>query len=179
MTAKGAKEWFIVSTHSKFEENVREALQHRVRAYELEEQFGEILIPTEKVVEMRGGRRVVTTKQVYPGYVLVNMEMNPDTWQVVKNTDKVMGFVPPHKPQPMPLDEVERIREQMAEGGQAPKLRHKFRAGESVRIIHGPFNGFHGEVDEVDQARSRLKVMVTIFGRSTPVELEFLEVEKI
>ena len=174
-----AKEWFIVSTHSKFEESVKEALQHRARAYELDEKFGEILIPTEKVVEMRGGRKVITTKQVYPGYVLVHMEMNPDTWQVVKNTDKVMGFVPPHKPQPMPEEEIARIRSQMDDANQAPKLRHKFRTGESVRIIHGPFNGFHGEVDEVHPDRNRLKVMVTIFGRSTPVELEFLEVEKM
>lgn len=174
-----AREWFIVSTHSKFEEGVKEALRHRANAYGLGEQIGEILIPTEKVVEMRGGRRVVTTKQVYPGYVLVNMEMNADTWQVVKNTDKVMGFVPPHKPQPMPDEDVVRIREQMDDAGQAPKLRHTFHTGESVRIIHGPFNGFQGVVDEVQPDRNKLKVMVTIFGRSTPVELEFLEVEKV
>ena len=174
-----AKEWFIVSTHSKFEESVKEALEHRARAYELSAQIGEILIPTEKVVEMRGGRRVVTTKQGYPGYVLVNMEMNADTWQVVKNTEKVMGFVPPHKPQPMPDEEVVRIRSQMDDAGQAPKLKHTLHASESVRIIHGPFNGFQGIVDEVHPDRNKLKVMVTIFGRSTPVELEFLEVEKI
>ncbi len=174
-----AREWFIVSTHSKFEDSVKEALRHRATAYGLGDQIGEILIPTEKVVEMRGGRRVVTTKQVYPGYVLVNMEMNADTWQVVKNTDKVMGFVPPHKPQPMPDDEVLRIREQMDDASQAPKLRHTFQTGESVRIIHGPFNGFQGVVDEVQPDRNKVKVMVTIFGRSTPVELEFLEVEKV
>ncbi len=173
-----AREWYIVSTHSKFEESVRDNLRHRARAYGLSEMIGEILIPTEKVVEMRGGRRVVTTKQVYPGYVLIHMEMNPNTWQVVKNTDKVMGFVPPHKPQPMPEEDVTRIRAQMEDAAVAPKMRQKFRAGESVRIIHGPFNGFQGVVDAVDPERSRLKVMVTIFGRSTPVELEFLEVEK-
>lgn len=173
-----AREWYIVSTHSKFEENVRENLRYRAEAYEVSEQIGEILIPTEKVVEMRGGRRVVTTKQVYPGYVLIHMEMTPKTWQVVKNTDKVMGFVPPHKPQPMPEEEVTRIRSQMEDGSVAPKMRQSFRAGQPVRIIHGPFNGFQGVVDNVDPDRSRLKVMVTIFGRSTPVELEFLEVEK-
>ncbi len=173
-----AREWYIVSTHSKFEENVRDNLRHRARAYDVDDQIGEILIPTEKVVEMRGGRRVVTTKQVYPGYVLINMEMNADTWQVVKNTDKVMGFVPPHKPQPMPEEDVVRIRSQMEDASVAPKMRQSFQAGEAVRIIHGPFNGFQGVVDEVDLDRSRLKVMVTIFGRSTPVELEFLEVEK-
>ncbi len=172
-------EWFIVSTHSKFEEHVKESLVHRAKAYDLSEKFGDILIPTEKVVEMKGGRRVVTTKQVYPGYVLVNMEMNADTWQMVKNTDKVMGFVPPHKPQPMDTEEVERIRTQMKDDSERPKLKHTFEPGESVRIIHGPFSSFHGVVDEVQQERSRLKVMVTIFGRATPVELEFLEVEKI
>ena len=174
-----AREWFIVSTHSKFEEGVKEALMHRAKAYGLSDKFGDILIPTEKVVEMRGGKRVVTTKQVYPGYVLVNMELNPDTWQMVKNTDKAMGFVPPHKPQPMDEDDVARIRTQMEDASERPKLRHTFEAGESVRIIHGPFSSFHGVVDEVQQDRNRLKVMVTIFGRSTPVELEFLEVEKI
>ena len=173
-----AKEWFIVSTHSKFEESVREALQHRATAYGLGEQIGDIVIPTEKVVEMRGGRRVVITKQVYPGYVLVNMEMNADTWQVVKNTEKVMGFVPPHKPQPMPEEEVERILQEMEDDSQAPKMLQSFQVGESVRIIHGPFNGFQGVVDAVHPDRNKLKVMVTIFGRSTPVELEFLEVEK-
>ncbi len=173
-----AHEWFIVSTHSKFEENVKEALRHRAKAYGLERKIGEILIPTEKVVEMKGGRRVVQTRQVYPGYVLVNMELNPETWQVVKNTDKVMGFVPPHRPQPMPEEDVTRIRDQMQDAGQSPKVRHSFQAGDSVRIIDGPFNGFQGAVDEVQPERSTLKVMVTIFGRSTPVELEFLQVEK-
>ncbi len=173
-----AREWFIISTHSKFEENVKEALQHRAKAYGLEQQIGEILIPTEKVVEMKGGRRVVQTRQVYPGYVLINMELNPETWQIVKNTDKVMGFVPPDRPQPMPEEDVTRIRDQMQDAGQSPKVRHSFQTGDSVRIIDGPFNGFQGAVDEVQPERSTLKVMVTIFGRSTPVELEFLQVEK-
>jgi len=171
-------EWFIVSTHSKFEESVRDNLLHRAKAYGLQDAIDEILIPTEKVVEMKGGRRVVTTKQVYPGYVLVHMEMNPATWQVVKNTDKVMGFVPPHKPQPISEAEVEKIRAQMDDAVQQPKVRHRFTPGESVRIIDGPFNGFQGVVDDVHPERSTIKVVVTIFGRATPVELEFLQVEK-
>jgi len=174
-----AKEWYIVHTYSGFEKKVAESLRQRVQAYDLQDQIGEVLIPTEDVVEMKGGKKVVSPKRFFPGYVLVQMEMNDDTWHVVKNTPKVTGFVGAgQKPAPLTQEEVDQVIHQVTVAAEKPKPKYTFESGETVRIIDGPFSNFSGLVDEVNLDRNTLKVMVTIFGRSTPVELDFLQVEK-
>ena len=174
-----AKQWYIVHTYSGFEKKVAESLKQRVHAYGLEDEIGEVLIPTEDVVEMKGGKKVVSPKRFFPGYVLVQMEMNDNTWHVVKNTPKVTGFVGAgQKPAPLTQEEVDQVIHQVTVAAEKPKPKYIFEAGESVRIIDGPFSNFSGLVDEVNLDRNTLKVMVTIFGRSTPVELDFLQVEK-
>jgi transcription termination/antitermination protein NusG len=177
---QGEKKWYIVHTYSGFEKKVAEALQERVKAYELQGEIGEVLIPTEDVVEMRAGRKVVTSKRFFPGYILVEMNMSDHAWHVVKNTPKVTGFVGAGaKPTPLSKDEVEQILTQVKTAAEKPKPKYMFEKGEQVRINEGPFTSFNGVVDEVNLDRNTLKVMVTIFGRSTPVELDFLQVEKI
>lgn len=180
-----AKQWFIVHTYSGFEKKVAESLKQRVQAYGLEEQIGQILIPTEDVVEMKAGRKVVSPKRFFPGYVLVeiavseNGKMSDETWHLVKNTPKVTGFVGQgHQPVPLTQEEVDQVIHQVTVAAEKPKPKYIFERGETVRIIDGPFNNFSGVVDEVNLDRNTLKVMVTIFGRSTPVELDFLQVEK-
>src|SRR4029077_4538762 len=171
---------------------VAESLTERVKAYGLQNDIGEVLIPTEDVVEMRGGKKVVTAKRFFPGYILVEMHMSDHAWHVVKNTPKVTGFVGAGaKPTPLSKDEVEQILTQVQTGagkpirtkekggGENPKPKYMFEKGEQVRINEGPFTSFNGVVDDVNLDKNTLKVMVTIFGRSTPVELDFLQVEKI
>jgi transcriptional antiterminator NusG len=151
-----------------------------VQSYGLQERIGEILIPTEDVVEMRAGKKVVTSKRFFPGYILVEMDMTDDAWHVVKNTPKVTGFVGAGtKPTPLTKDEVDQILEQVKSAAEKPKPKYMFEKGEQVRINEGPFTSFNGVVDDVNLDKNTLKVMVTIFGRSTPVELDFLQVEKI
>ena len=174
-----AKQWYIVHTYSGFEKKVADSLKQRVQAFGLEEQIGEVLIPTEDVVEMKGGRKVVSPKRFFPGYVLVKMDMNDTTWHVVKNTPKVTGFVGAgHRPTALSQEEVDQVIEQVTVAAEKPKPKYTFETGEPVRIIDGPFSNFSGVVDEVNLDRNTLKVMVSIFGRSTPVELDFLQVEK-
>ena len=180
MTEVATKNWYIVHTYSGFEKKVAESLQQRVQSYGLQERIGEILIPTEDVVEMRGGKKVVTSKRFFPGYILVEMDMTDDAWHVVKNTPKVTGFVGAGtKPTPLTKDEVDQILEQVKSAAEKPKPKYMFEKGEQVRINEGPFTSFNGVVDDVNLDKNTLKVMVTIFGRSTPVELDFLQVEKI
>lgn len=175
-----AKHWYIVHTYSGFEKKVAESLQQRVQAYGPQEDIGEVLIPTEDVVEMRGGRKVVSSKRFFPGYLLVEMRMTDHAWHVVKNTPKVTGFVGAGaKPTPLSTAEVEQILQQVREGAEKPKPKYSFDKGDQVRINEGPFTSFNGTVDEVNFDKNTLKVMVTIFGRSTPVELDFLQVEKL
>ena len=177
---ESVKNWYIVHTYSGFENKVKESLEERVKAYNLEDKVGEVLIPTEDVVEMRGGKKVVTSKRFFPGYILVEMDMTDDAWHVVKNTPKVTGFVGAGaKPTPLSKDEVEQILQQVKTAAEKPKPKYMFEKGEQVRINEGPFTSFNGVVDEVNLDKNTLKVMVTIFGRSTPVELDFLQVEKI
>ena len=157
-----------------------ESLTERVKAYGLQDDIGEVLIPTEDVVEMRGGKKVVTAKRFFPGYILVEMQMSDHAWHVVKNTPKVTGFVGAGaKPTPLSKDEVEQILDQVRTAAEKPKPKYMFEKGEQVRINEGPFTSFNGVVDEVNLDKNTLKVMVTIFGRSTPVELDFFQVEKI
>jgi transcriptional antiterminator NusG len=174
------KQWYIVHTYSGFEKKVSESLRQRVQAYGVQDDIGDILIPTEDVVEMRGGRKVVTTKRFFPGYLLVEMAMSDNVWHIVRNTPKVTGFVGAgSKPTPLTREEVEQIVQQVTESAEKPKPKYSFEKGDQVRINEGPFSSFNGVVDEVNSDKSTLKVMVTIFGRSTPVELDFLQVEKL
>ena len=159
---------------------VAESLRQRVQAYGLQDEIGEILIPTEDVVEMRSGKKVVTPKRFFPGYILVEMNMSDHAWHVVKNTPKVTGFVGAgSKPTPLSKEEVVQILDQVKTAAEKPKPKYSFDKGDHVRINEGPFTSFNGVVDEVNLDKNTLKVMVTIFGRSTPVELDFLQVEKI
>ena len=174
------KHWYIVHTYSGYENKVRESLRQRADALGMAEAIGEVLIPTEDVVEMRDGNRVISKKKFFPGYVLINIELNDATWHVVKNTPKVTGFVgSATSPVPLTQEEVDRIINQVSVAAEKPKPKFQFQRGDSVRIIDGPFSNFQGMVDEVNNDRATVKVMVTIFGRSTPVELDFLKVEKL
>jgi transcriptional antiterminator NusG len=174
------KHWYIVHTYSGYENKVRDSLRQRADALGMSEAIGDVLIPTEDVVEMRDGNRVISKKKFFPGYVLINMELNDATWHVVKNTPKVTGFVgSATSPVPLTQEEVDRIINQVSVAAEKPKPKFQFQRGDSVRIIDGPFSNFSGSVEEVNNDRATLKVMVTIFGRSTPVELEFLKVEKL
>ncbi len=175
-----AKQWYIIHTYSGYENKVRDNLKQRVEVLGMTESIGEILIPTEDVVEMRDGARIISKKKFFPGYVLINMEMSDTTWHVVKNTPKVTGFVGAStKPTPLTQEEVDRIINQVSVAAEKPKPKFQVNRGDAVRIIDGPFSSFQGMVDEVNNDRATMKVMVTIFGRSTPVELDFLKVEKL
>ena len=180
MTGGSGKNWYIVHTYSGFEKKVAESPQQRVQAYGLQEDIGEVLIPTEDIVEKRGGREVKTARRFFPGYILVEMNMTDNAWHVVKNTPKVTGFVGAGaKPTPLTQEEVDQILTQVRTAAEKPKPKYTFDKGDDVRINEGPLTGFNGKVDEVNSDKNTLKVMVTIFGRSTPVELDFLQVEKL
>lgn len=175
-----AMRWYVIHTYSGYERKVKQSLEERIRTLELGDEVTELLIPTEDIVEMKGGKKVVTAKKFFPGYLLIRMEMSDQLWHVVKNTPRVTGFVGSgRKPIPLPQYEVDKIVNRMEESVEAPKPKFQFRADESVRIIDGPFTNFTGKVDEVDARRNTLKVMVSIFGRNTPVELDFFQVEKV
>ncbi|HLJ89147.1 MAG TPA: transcription termination/antitermination protein NusG [Candidatus Angelobacter sp.] len=172
--------WYIIHTYSGFEKKVKESLESRVQAFGLEEKIGKVLIPTEPVTEIRGGKKYTVERMFYPGYVLVQMDMDDHVWHVVKSTPRVTGFVGTgQQPTPLSPDEVNQIVYRVDTGRDKPKIRVKFERSETVRIIDGPFANFNGTVDEVNEDRETLKVMVTIFGRATPVELEFGQVEKV
>ncbi len=175
-----SKRWYVVHAYSGFEKAVMRALQERVELSGLQDQFGEVLVPAEEVVEMRAGQKRRSERKFFPGYVLVEMELNDDTWHLVKNTPRVMGFIGGKADKPAPLTEAEAnaILERVEEGGEKPTPKTLFEPGELVRVIDGPFNDFNGVVEEVNYEKSRLRVAVTIFGRSTPVELDFGQVEK-
>ena len=180
VTDDKTKHWYIIHTYSGFENKVRESLEQRVQAYGLQDEIGEVLIPTEVVVEKRGGRTVETSKRFFPGYILVEMHMSDHAWHVVKNTPKVTGFVggTANKPTPISQKEVDAILQQVQEGAEKPRPKVLFETGEAVRVKEGPFTDFHGNVEDVNYEKSKLKVSVSIFGRSTPVELDFSQVEK-
>jgi len=176
-----SKRWYVVHAYSGMEKSVARSLQDRVERAGMQDQFGKILVPTEEVVEMKNGQRTISERRFFPGYVLVEMEMNDDTWHLVKNTGKVTGFVggSGHRPTPISEKEVDKIMSQMQEGVEKPKPKTLFEVGEMVRVREGPFTDFNGNVEEVNYEKSRLRVSVTIFGRATPVELEFGQVEKL
>ncbi len=174
------KNWYIIHTYSGFEKKVAESLRSRIDAAGLVEKFGEIMVPTEDVIEMRQGKKVVTPKLFYPGYVLVEMAMSDETWHVVRSTPRVTGFVGSGvKPSPLSVEEVDRIVHKVEVAAENPKPKLEFEKGENVKITDGPFKDFNGAVEEINSDRSTLRVMVTIFGRATPVELDFYQVEKV
>ncbi|MEE9231552.1 MAG: transcription termination/antitermination protein NusG [Acidobacteriota bacterium] len=173
-----SKQWYIVHTYSGYEARVKDSLKQRVEILGMTDGFGEVLIPTEDVVEMRNGKKVVSSKKFFPGYILVHMEMSDDAWHLVKNTPKVTGFVG-SPPTPLEQEEVDRIIHQVESSVEKPKPRFVFKEADQVRITDGPFSNFTGTVEDVNPDRSTIKVMVTIFGRPTPVELDFLQVEKV
>jgi transcriptional antiterminator NusG len=173
--------WYVVHAYSGMEKSVAKALKERVERAGMQERFGTILVPTEEVVEMKGGQRTISERRFFPGYVLVEMEMADDTWHLVKNTAKVTGFLGGSGSRPAPISEkeVQKIMDQMQEGVEKPRPKTLFEVGEMVRVREGPFTDFNGNVEEVNYEKSRLRVSVTIFGRATPVELEFGQVEKV
>ncbi|UTF59423.1 transcription termination/antitermination protein NusG [Gilvimarinus sp. DA14] len=175
-----AKRWYVVHAYSGYEKKVASSLRERIELHQMEDQFGEVLVPTEEVVEMRGGQKRKSERKFFPGYVLVQMELNDDTWHLVKDTPRVMGFIggKADKPAPITDKEAEAILQRVDDSIEKPKPKTMFEPGEMVRVIDGPFNDFNGVVEEVNYEKNRLRVAVLIFGRSTPVELEFGQVEK-
>ena len=175
-----AKRWYIVHTYSNFEKKVAESLKEQAVQKHLQDYFEQVLVPTEEVVEVRRGRRIKSERRFFPGYVLAKIELTDEVFHLIKNTPKVTGFLGTDK-KPMPISEAEanRILHQVQEGIERPKPSVSFEVGEQVRVSDGPFASFNGTVEEVDEARSRVKVAVSIFGRATPVELEFGQVEKL
>ena len=175
-----SKRWYVVHAYSGFESQVKRSLEERVQRYGMGDLFGEILVPTEEVGDMRGGQQRRSERKFFPGYVLVQMEMTDDTWHLVKDVPKVMGFIGGtwYKPAPISDREADSILQRVQEGVEKPRPKVLFEPGEVVRVVDGPFNDFNGVVEDVDYEKSRLKVSVLIFGRSTPVDLEFGQVEK-
>ena len=176
-----AMRWYVVHAYSGFEKSVQKALKERIERENMQDRFGKILVPVEEVVDMKNGKRSLTERKFFPGYVLVEMEMTDESWHLVKSTPKVTGFVggTANRPAPIPQKEVDAIMQQMQEGVEKPKPKILFEVGERVRVIDGPFTDLNGAVDEVNYERNKLRVSVQIFGRDTPVELEFNQVEKL
>jgi len=174
------KKWYIVHTYSGYEKSAKEHMEKRIESAKMHEHFGDILIPTETVVELYKGKKRAKNKKFFPSYIFVNMYMTDESWHLVRGTPKVTGFVG-NKNKPVPVDEnqVKQLVEQIKEGELKPKITIDFSEGESVKVIDGPFSNFHGVVEEVNPDKSRVKVMVSIFGRSTPVEFEFSQIEKL
>jgi transcriptional antiterminator NusG len=174
------RHWFIIHTYSGFEQKVADSLRSRAEAFGFADKIGQLLIPTEEVVELRNGKKVTSKRMLYPGYVMVEMEMNDELWHAVKATPRVTGFVGGGtSPVPLTADEVNSILYRQSTSAERPRPKLSFEKNENVRIVDGPFTNFSGKIDEVNPERNTLRVMVTIFGRSTPVELDFLQVEKI
>jgi transcriptional antiterminator NusG len=175
-----SKRWYVIHAFSGFEKQVQRSLQERIARAGMEDLFGEVLVPTEEVVEMKGGQKRRSDRKFFPGYVLVEMEMNDETWHLVKEVPKVMGFIggTSDKPAAISQKEADTILSRVQEGVDKPRPKILFEPGEMVRVVDGPFNDFNGTVEEVNYEKSRLRVAVLIFGRSTPVELNFHQVEK-
>jgi len=179
LPADETKQWYIIHTYSGFERKVAESLRTRAEAFGFAEQIGQILIPEEEVVELRNGKKVTSKRLLYPGYVVVQMEMNDELWHRVKDTPRVTGFVGGGQtPVPLSADEINKMLYRQTTAAERPRPKMTFEKNETVRIVDGPFSNFQGKVDEINPERNTLRVLVTIFGRATPVELDFLQVEK-
>jgi transcriptional antiterminator NusG len=172
------RQWYVVHTYSGYEKKVKESLLNRIEAEGVQERFGDVLIPSETVVEMKKGKKRTGTRSFFPGYLLVQMELDEKTWHLVRHTPKVTGFVGGKTPAPIPETEVEDIKSQMAEGRLKPKPKVTFAEGENVRVNDGPFSNFNGIVESIKPDKGKVVVLVSIFGRATPVELDFTQVEK-
>ena len=175
-----AKSWYVVHTYSQFEKSVQRALTERIQREGMQDKFGQILVPVEEVVELKSGQKSITERKFFPGYVLVEMEMTDESWHLVKSTPKVTGFLggSAMKPTPISEKEVQNIMQQMQAGVEKPRPKVLFEVGELVRVKDGPFTDFNGSVEDVNYDKNKIRVAVTIFGRSTPVELDFGQVEK-
>ncbi len=173
------KQWYVVHTYSGFENKVKLSIMEQFRSTGLVERLGEIVVPTEQVVEVKGGKKRTTSRKFFPGYILIEMECDEQTWYLVKNTPKVTGFLGGNTPTPLTDAEVQTVVKQMRGEVEKPKPKVEFEKGENIRVVDGPFINFTGVIDEVHPERGKLKVMVSIFGRTTPVELEMLQVEKV
>jgi transcriptional antiterminator NusG len=178
MTEQHNMNWFVVHTHTGFESRVREAILQKFREKGREEELGDVMIPSEDVVELKKGKKKISSRKFFPGYIMVQMVLNNETWHLVSSLPKVTGFVGGSNPAPLSPDEVSKIQEQVVEGAERPTPKVIFSVGEDVRVVDGPFTNFNGLVKEVNEEKGKLKVLVTIFGRATSVELEFLQVEK-
>ena len=176
----GEMAWYVVHTYSGYENKAKLALEERVKSAKKEAFFGEVIVPEENVVELVKGQKKTTKRRFFPGYILVKMILNDETWHIVKNTPKITGFVGDKiKPVPVPESDVQKMTNRIAEGQVKPRPRISFSEGENVRVIDGPFSNFNGVVEDVNPDKGKVKVLVSIFGRSTPVELDFIQVEKI
>ncbi len=174
------KRWYVIHTYSGYENKVKDSLEATIESEGLSENFGDIFIPTEEVAEIKDGKKSITTKKVFPGYILMQVDLDDKIWYLIKNTPGVTGFVGPgRQPVPIPEEDVQRIMDKMAETGDKPRPKISFETGAKVRIVEGPFQNFTGYISNIDNERGRLKIMVDILGRSTPVELDFLQVEKM
>jgi transcriptional antiterminator NusG len=175
-----ALQWYIVHVYSGFENKVKASLEERIASSSHPEKFGEVLVPTEEIVELVKGKRRTSARKFYPGYLLVRMELDDETWHIVNDTAKVTGFLGGRdKPTPLTDEEADRILNRMEAGKLKPQPKYFFESGDEVRVIDGPFTNFNGTVEEVNQEKGKIKVLVSIFGRSTPVELEFVQVSKL
>ncbi len=172
-----AKKWYAVHTYSGYEEKVKASIEEKVKVSNIEDKISRIVIPSEKIIEIKGKKKKEFGKKFYPGYILIEMELDDETWYLIKNTPRVTGFIGKTKPVPLSEEEIDSILTQI-ERGPAPTIKSKFDKGDKVKIIEGPFYGFVGYIDDIDYDHSRLRVMVSIFGRQTPVELSFFQVEK-
>lgn len=175
-----SKRWYVVQVYSGMEKSVHKALIERIERAGLQNEFGRILVPSEEVVEVKGGQKSITERRIFPGYILVELELTDETWHLVKNTNRVTGFLggSSNRPTPISEKEVEKILSQMEEGVEKPRPKVLFEVGEMVRVKEGPFADFNGNVEDVNYEKSKVRVSVTIFGRATPVELDFSQVEK-
>ncbi|RMG40171.1 MAG: transcription termination/antitermination protein NusG [Candidatus Dadabacteria bacterium] len=171
--------WYVVHAYSGFELKAKQALEERIRNFGMEEYFGEVHVPQETVVELVRGQKKTSSRKFFPGYMLVEMVLNEDTWHLVKETPKITGFVgDASSPVPLSEEEVQRIMEQVEEGAASPRARMKFEEGDTVKVIDGPFSDFSGTIEEVKPEKGKVKVLISIFGRATPVELDFIQIEK-
>jgi len=172
--------WYIVHVYSGFENKVKLALEERIASFSNPEKFGEVIVPTEEIVELVKGKRKMSSRKFYPGYILIQMELDDETWHIVNNTAKVTGFLGGRdKPTPISDEEAEQIIQRMEAGKDKPQPKYFFESGDEIRVIDGPFKNFNGTVDEVNPEKGKIRVLVSIFGRSTPVELEFVQVTKL
>jgi transcriptional antiterminator NusG len=170
--------WYIVNTQTGCENTAKSAIEERIRSHKMEDQFGEILIPAESVVELVKGQKQTRSRKFFPGYIFVRMTLTEKTWHLVKGASKVTGFIGGQKPAEVPEVEVARVTQQMATGAEKPKPKVRFSTGENVVVVDGPFSSFNGTVEEINEEKGKIKVLVSIFGRPTPVELDFIQVEK-